>query len=517
MLLPLDKDITGDVINDSLINAYLYDFLCIKCKTIQSLSRSNQVVLFTKLLSVGTDKKITSLTEIHYRYWLLERIIDIYFELINSYPNCLNNITNYILNDMKEVSSDSHYHILVHIFTILEPWGSHWTDHDMNIKEYHSWIITINNISIHVESLFDLITDKELYKQAMNQWIRLKFFKSFVQELGIVLEINADNLVKSLSNFKDNIDLVTKDALKSLITILFKHSKYILTKNDDILSCPISRERFVDPVKTSDGFTYERKAITEWFQKSNLSPLTNEKLPNLDLVSDVAMIQMLNESQINLSSQFLEYFIFEIILDSKSHTDNTIISISGNNSISNVSSNSSISSLDLDLLKDLISISSGTCPDLDVIISTNSNIKIRTIMNYINIIMPSLSARYTILQEIIKKYCINQDIAQSIIGLKVNEYLKDELLKASKISLDQQFCVDYINIYENEFRLVKKSNSVDQNGPINQFSNINVLFLSNIYNNYNDNSSVVDTLQEIAKFRICINDMVSCFLFNISI
>jgi hypothetical protein len=59
---------------------------------------------------------------------------------------------------MNEMTSASHYSILVQVLSILEPWGRYWSDRNMHIKEYHRWVIIINNISTHIEALLDLIT-----------------------------------------------------------------------------------------------------------------------------------------------------------------------------------------------------------------------------------------------------------------------------------------------------------------------------------------------------------------------
>ena len=63
--------------------------------------------------------------------------------------------------------------------------------------------------------------------------------------------------------------------------------------------CPITSEIMTDPVSTSDGFTYEREAITEWLRTKDTSPKTGAKLestmlfPNLSLRS---MIRAFNEA-----------------------------------------------------------------------------------------------------------------------------------------------------------------------------------------------------------------------------
>jgi hypothetical protein len=48
----------------------------------------------------------------------------------------------------------------------------------------------------------------------------------------------------------------------------------------ETLMCPITQERFVDPVIASDGHTYERAAIQAWIRKNRTSPLTRERLTN---------------------------------------------------------------------------------------------------------------------------------------------------------------------------------------------------------------------------------------------
>ncbi|XP_017783076.1 PREDICTED: WD repeat, SAM and U-box domain-containing protein 1 isoform X2 [Nicrophorus vespilloides] len=54
--------------------------------------------------------------------------------------------------------------------------------------------------------------------------------------------------------------------------------------------CPITQEIMRDPVKISDGFTYERRAITEWFMSGKYtSPMTNGVLSNTDISSNVEL------------------------------------------------------------------------------------------------------------------------------------------------------------------------------------------------------------------------------------
>lgn len=49
--------------------------------------------------------------------------------------------------------------------------------------------------------------------------------------------------------------------------------------------CPITQELMIDPVATADGQIYERRAIEQWLEKSDKSPLTNLPLKNKDLIA----------------------------------------------------------------------------------------------------------------------------------------------------------------------------------------------------------------------------------------
>ena len=49
------------------------------------------------------------------------------------------------------------------------------------------------------------------------------------------------------------------------------------------------------PVFAADGYSYERAAIVEWFRKSNLSPMTDIRLPHTDIVPNHALKAMIQE------------------------------------------------------------------------------------------------------------------------------------------------------------------------------------------------------------------------------
>ena len=57
----------------------------------------------------------------------------------------------------------------------------------------------------------------------------------------------------------------------------------------DAYVCPITADIMTDPVCTSDGFTYERRAIVEWLRTKNTSPSTGAKLESKKLIPNITV------------------------------------------------------------------------------------------------------------------------------------------------------------------------------------------------------------------------------------
>lgn len=61
-------------------------------------------------------------------------------------------------------------------------------------------------------------------------------------------------------------------------------------------TCPITGELLRNPVLTCDGFLFEHAAITEWLNKSNLSPLTGKPLESKRIIPVRALKQFLSHA-----------------------------------------------------------------------------------------------------------------------------------------------------------------------------------------------------------------------------
>ena len=64
--------------------------------------------------------------------------------------------------------------------------------------------------------------------------------------------------------------------------------------SNESLICPITGEIMKDPVMALDGHTYEREAISTWFQEHQTSPLTGSHLESKTLITNHTL-RKLNE------------------------------------------------------------------------------------------------------------------------------------------------------------------------------------------------------------------------------
>ncbi|CAG9320653.1 unnamed protein product [Blepharisma stoltei] len=67
-------------------------------------------------------------------------------------------------------------------------------------------------------------------------------------------------------------------------------------------ACPITRQIMDDPVVAADGFTYERRAITIFFENNNISPVTFKDFKNKTLVTNFTLLSKISKFKMLRSS-----------------------------------------------------------------------------------------------------------------------------------------------------------------------------------------------------------------------
>ncbi|TXG70590.1 hypothetical protein EZV62_005525 [Acer yangbiense] len=59
--------------------------------------------------------------------------------------------------------------------------------------------------------------------------------------------------------------------------------------------CPILKDVMNEPCVSADGYTYDRKAIQEWLEENDKSPMTNLPLPNKNLLPNYTLLSAITE------------------------------------------------------------------------------------------------------------------------------------------------------------------------------------------------------------------------------
>merc|ERR1711939_537947 len=111
--------------------------------------------------------------------------------------------------------------------------------------------------------------------------MQIKFQKLKIDMLNIMQIRNNELALEKVQTENHNHALLLKmEQLQEEYATLVRNVEGI---HKDLI-CPITLERFVDPVIARDGYVYERRAIQQWFDNNRrISPMTNGPLTDTRL------------------------------------------------------------------------------------------------------------------------------------------------------------------------------------------------------------------------------------------
>lgn len=104
-----------------------------------------------------------------------------------------------------------------------------------------------------------------------------------------VIHFSTRLTLQQLLNSIDSIDLQTGTYQRENRYPKMTEATETVSINIDHFICPISLEMMKDPVICEDGITYERDAISQWFETHNTSPKTNAILYSKNLIPNIAL------------------------------------------------------------------------------------------------------------------------------------------------------------------------------------------------------------------------------------
>ena len=136
----------------------------------------------------------------------------------------------------------------------------------------------------------------------------IKVIRYKVNLMGV--QIHNEDIKQSQSDAhkvsKDDIEaiavecqkLILEDFDESSLKLKEECSVLRMEKSDEIpkeFLCPITNDIMIDPAMTTDGVTFERKAIECWMEKYNYSPVNGNKFESKILLSNFALKQLIRD------------------------------------------------------------------------------------------------------------------------------------------------------------------------------------------------------------------------------
>ena len=139
-----------------------------------------------------------------------------------------------------------------------------------NKQLYNSVLLIVNNYKQSIKQLNVNIQNVINTCKTYNIEYNVKLDDNIMAN---ILNSNKVNIIDNLNNIQDIEDI----------------EGCTFVTHEQLL-CPITKELMVNPVLLSDGFLYEKDAITTWLKNNNTSPMTNQKLTNKTYMTGIHLI-----------------------------------------------------------------------------------------------------------------------------------------------------------------------------------------------------------------------------------
>eukprot|EP01117_Protostelium_nocturnum_P018971 TRINITY_DN8069_c0_g1_i1.p1 TRINITY_DN8069_c0_g1~~TRINITY_DN8069_c0_g1_i1.p1 ORF type:complete len:453 (+),score=103.04 TRINITY_DN8069_c0_g1_i1:51-1409(+) len=152
---------------------------------------------------------------------------------------------------------------------------------------------------------------QNIRKLQIDGWMLEELEDTDLRELGIKSFLDRRKLLTLIGNSDMEVQPVEKSEL--ITTVASPTEEYYILRQSEMTEelerlqekmkevpepflCPITHEIMSDPVVASDGHTYEKDAIKEWFGRGNAtSPLTGKKLDDLKLIPSHTMKMLIQD------------------------------------------------------------------------------------------------------------------------------------------------------------------------------------------------------------------------------
>lgn len=149
---------------------------------------------------------------------------------------------------------------------------------------------------------YQLISIEQWTNEIVQQWLEKFSIKTKINLTGNDLLLKSDNEILDIFNNQQLLNELSALRHKHFIekvSLKKTNQNLIADENNQTIPneflCPITHEIMNDPVCTSDGYTYERKAIEEWLTKKQTSPIMNLSIKSTQLYPNKVLKMLIDK------------------------------------------------------------------------------------------------------------------------------------------------------------------------------------------------------------------------------
>lgn len=156
------------------------------------------------------------------------------------------------------------------------------------------WIPYLHEQNIIIEDAFSKNKENVVITLQDETTRKIKFINNNIFGHQLDESNNKERIIRRIIMYKKELQNLL-DIQKQIIDISVLGT---LLKDDEIphnFICSITQDIMTEPVKTVDGFTYDKFAIEKWFKNSNKSPLTGLDLTDTTLTPNNELLKIMEE------------------------------------------------------------------------------------------------------------------------------------------------------------------------------------------------------------------------------
>ena len=241
------------------ISNFIHDLVCMRCKAVTGISRDKQATIVQQLMSMVCDEesdraKITRFSQLLRRFWILEPVLVIYFDLLDTLAcndnaekvlrakmnshieDCISYFQKSSSSDpslisLEKYESDSipqnvHKGLLEAVLHYLNPCPDTMSltfpnpDKSSSSYEFKPWASLLSSLHAPFFALLDFITDRRVKELLMMRFLHYEFYLSFLRDVAWPYSLTARQVWAFMKRFERSPQPVALSSCDGLQNVL---------------------------------------------------------------------------------------------------------------------------------------------------------------------------------------------------------------------------------------------------------------------------------------------------------